>query len=212
MPSNFALQILLGKITNKFNSLIKIRDKKMKLLTSLLIVILIILSGCDQITEINTPPERVINKQLINLPEGSGPIVEAQTYYKEINGANGGEFQKSFSYQKSTGGYVYQFADLDFHPGEFSGTKTFSMTFNTTGAAMEFGPATQFQTGVEYTYKITGLDLTGINPNTLDFVYIDANGNMYQVNYEEITMDASIGMLKVKNARLPHFSRYGFVN
>ena len=184
----------------------------MKLLINFLIVILIILSGCDQVTEINAPPERILNKQLINLPERSGLSVEAQTYFKDINGANGGEFQKSFSYQKSSGGSVYQFADLDFYPGEFPGTKTFSMTFNTDGAAMEFGPATQFQTGVEYTYKITGLDLTGINPNTLDFVYLDANGNMYEVDYEEVTMDASIGMLKVKNAKLPHFSRYGFVN
>jgi hypothetical protein len=184
----------------------------MKLLTIFLLAILIISSGCDQVTEINAPPERVINKQLINLPERSGLSIESQTYYKEINGSNGGEFQKSFYYQKSSGGYVYQFADLDFYPGEFSGTKNFSMTFNTDGAAMEFGPATQFQTGVEYTYKITGLDLTGVNPNTLDFVYIDANGSMYQVEYDDVIMDASIGMLKVINAKLPHFSRYGFVN
>jgi len=61
-------------------------------------------------------------------------------------------------------------------------------------------------------YKITGLDLTGVNPNTLDFVYIDASGNMYTVEYDYVTMDAATGMLKVVNAVLPHFSRYGFVN
>jgi len=77
---------------------------------------------------------------------------------------------------------------------------------------MEFGPAMQFQARVDYTYKITGLDLTGVNPETLDFVYIDANGNMYAVEYDYVTMDASTGMLKVVNAVLPHFSRYGFVN
>ena len=65
---------------------------------------------------------------------------------------------------------------------------------------------------VEYTYKIYGLDLTGVNPNTLDFVYIDAIGNMYAVDYEYVEMDLNTGMLKVKNAILPHFSRYGFVN
>ena len=86
------------------------------------------------------------------------------------------------------------------------------MTFNTGGAVMEFGPAMQFQATVEYTYKITGLDLTGVNPNTLDFVYIDANGNMYSVDYQYVTMNASNGMLMVKDAILPHFSRYGFVN
>ena len=86
------------------------------------------------------------------------------------------------------------------------------MTFNTGGAAMEFGPPMQFQAVVEYTYKITGIDLTGVNPNTLDFVYIDANGNMYSVEYDYVQMDQTTGMLKVVNAVLPHFSRYGFVN
>ncbi|MFI5236883.1 MAG: hypothetical protein ACHQLA_02975 [Ignavibacteriales bacterium] len=56
------------------------------------------------------------------------------------------------------------------------------------------------------------MDLTGVNPATLEFVYIDASGNMYAVDYDYVTMDASTGMLKVVNAVLPHFSRYGFVN
>ena len=86
------------------------------------------------------------------------------------------------------------------------------MTFNSDGAAMELGPSMAFQADVEYTYKIVGVDLTGVNPNTLDFVYIDAIGNMYAVEYDYVTMDVNSGMLKVVNAILPHFSRYGFVN
>ena len=70
----------------------------------------------------------------------------------------------------------------------------------------------QFNVPVDYTLTITGLDLTGVNPNTLDFVYIDVNGNMYSVQKEYVIMDLSNGMLKVKNAKLNHFSRYGFVN
>lgn len=184
----------------------------MKLITSAFLLTLLFISGCDQITEINAPQERVINKQLINLPTPIGLGVESQTYYKNINGAYYGEFQQSYSYQNSTGGTVYQFADLDFFPGAFTGTKNISMTFNTGGAVMDFGPAMQFQARVDYTYKITGLDLTGVNPETLDFVYIDASGNMYTVDYDYVTMDAATGMLKVVNAVLPHFSRYGFVN
>jgi len=184
----------------------------MKLITSALFLTLLFILGCDQITEINAPQERIVNKQLIKLPENVGLGVESQTYTQDINGANGGEFQRTFSYQNSSGGTVYQFGDLDFFPGAFTGTKNISMTFNTGGAAMELGPPTQFQARVDYTYKITGIDLTGVNPNTLEFVYIDANGNMYAVDYDYVTMDASTGMLKVVNAILPHFSRYGFVN
>jgi len=174
-------------------------------------VILFFLLGCDQVAEITAPQERVLNKQLINLPTPKDLSIESQTYYKEINGDTGGEFQKWFAYQTSNG-TISQFCDLDFLPSAFSGIKTISMTFNTNGAAMELGPAMLFQANVEYTYKITGLDLTGVNPSELDFVYIDASGNMYAVQYDYITMDTSTGMLKVVNAILPHFSRYGFVN
>lgn len=183
----------------------------MKLLTSLLFITLVFLLGCDQITEINAPQERIVNKQLITLPEPIGASIESQTYTKDINGYYGGEFQKFYSYQTSSG-QISQFADMDFDPGAFSGTKTISMTFNLDGAAMEFGPSMVFQDDVEYTYVISGLDLSGVNPNTLEFVYIDATGNMYAVEYDYVTMDVATGMLKVKNAILPHFSRYGFVN
>ena len=183
----------------------------MKNLTVFFIAMLIFLLGCDQVTEINAPPEKILNKRLIALPEPIGPAIESQTYYQNINGYYGGEFQKWDSYQTNSG-TIYQFSDLDFLPGAFSGTKTISMTFNHDGAAMELGPPMVFLAEVEYTYKIYGLDLTGVNPNTLDFVYIDASGNMYAVEYDYVTMDATTGMLKVVNAILPHFSRYGFVN
>jgi len=183
----------------------------MKILTSFLFVTLFFLLGCDQITEINAPQEKILNKRLIALPQPIGPSIESQTYTKDINGDYGGEFQKYYSYQSSSG-QISQFADMDFDPGAFSGTKTISMTFNLDGAAMEFGPSMVFQDDVEYTYVISGLDLSGVNPNTLEFVYIDATGNMYVVEYDYVTMDVTTGMLKVKNAVLPHFSRYGFVN
>lgn len=70
----------------------------------------------------------------------------------------------------------------------------------------------QFNIAVKYTLTISGLDLTGINSNTLDFVYVAQDGSITGVVYDSITMDAATGTLKVTNARLNHFSRYGFVN
>ena len=87
-----------------------------------------------------------------------------------------------------------------------------SKTFSTTGAAMIFGPPMQFQEKVTYNYKVSGLDLTGVNPNTVDFVYIDASGNIYPVQHNGVAVNLSSGTLAVYGAELPHFSRYGFVN
>lgn len=188
----------------------------MKHLTIFLFATLLLTLGCEQTTEVNSPvnapQERVLNKQLIALPTPIGLSVETQTYTQDINGSTGDVFQRSYSYQDNSGETIYQSADLEFFSGAFSGTKNISMTFNTGGAAMDLGPSMQFQVDVEYTYKITGLDLTGLDPNTLEFVYIDSNGDMYTVDYDYVDMDASTGMLKVKDAKLNHFSRYGFVN
>jgi hypothetical protein len=184
-----------------------------KLLTFLLFSVLVF-SGCNQESEITSPVDTgpILNKKLISLPLSSGGLtVESQTFTKWINGGNGGVFSADYSYQSGTG-TVNQYSTLEFDAGAFSGWKNISQTFNTGGAAMEFGPSMQFLDDVAYSYKITGVDLSGINPATLDFVYIDANGNMYPVQYESVSMDEATGMLEVVDAEIPHFSRYGFVN
>jgi hypothetical protein len=131
--------------------------------------------------------------------------------YKWIDGEEGGSFYAEYSYQ-SNSGPVDQYSTLVFYENAFDNSKQISQTFNHEGAAMKFGPSMQFQATVKYTYTIYGADLTGLDPNTLDFVYIDANGNMYPVPYESVSMDQNTGMLQVVKAELPHFSRYGFVN
>lgn len=188
----------------------------MKKLLTISLFSFLLFFGCNEETEVISPINTGLDKQLTLIPlpaPSSGLIIETEyTEYKDIHGSNGGEFSADYSYQGGTFGTVTQLSILDFDAGAFQGLKTISQTFNTNGAAVVFGPTMQFQEKVKYTYGIRGLDLTSIDPNTLDFVYIDANGNMYSVDYESITMDVNTGMLKVVDAELPHFSRYGFVN
>jgi len=185
-----------------------------KLLTFLLFSALVFF-GCNQEGEITSPDNIGSSPQLklISLPAPTSELTVEDEYteYMIINGGKGGVFSAGYSYQ-GTNGLVYQISILEFEVGSFYGTKTISQTFSTTGAAMVFGPLMQFQKEVKYTFKVSGLDLTGVNPNTLDFVYIDASGNMYPVEYNYIGMDVISGTLKVAGAQLDHFSRYGFVN
>jgi hypothetical protein len=185
----------------------------MKHIISFLLVALLFLLGCDQVNEINAPQDQILNKQLISLPLPTGLVVEdLHTEYKDINGYYGGWFSEAFSYQGGTTGTVNINSTLHFFANSFTGTKTITQTFNTETAAITFGPSMQFNIPVDYTLIITGADLTGVNPATLDFVFIDANGNMFYVDKDYVIMDLNTGMLKVKNAKLNHFSRYGFVN
>ena len=186
----------------------------MKNLLTLGLFSLLVFFGCNQESDITSPEDTGSYQQyeLIKLPlPSSGAHIESQTQTKVINGEEGGSFYAEFGYQSSTG-MVYQISYLEFEKEAFSGTKTISKTFSTTGAAMVFGPPMQFEADVRYTYKVSGLNLTGVNPKTLDFVYIDASGNIYPVQYNSIAMDLNSGTLAVYGANLPHFSRYGFVN
>jgi len=185
----------------------------MKQFIGFLFVALLLILGCEQVTDVNSPPEQILNKKLIQLPTPIGPGVEDyHTESKDIDGATGGWFSETFSYQGGINGTVNIISTLHFYANSFTGTKTITQTFDTETAAITFGPSMQFNVPVDYTLTITGVDLTGVDPTTLDFVYIDANGNMYAVQKDYVTMDLSNGILKVKNAKLDHFSRYGFVN
>ncbi|MBT8386922.1 MAG: hypothetical protein KJO12_05875 [Ignavibacteria bacterium] len=172
--------------------------------------------GCNQESEITSPVDNSSNQQLklISLPTPSGGLnIETDyTAYKSINGSVGGSFWASYSYNGGPNGMVYMTSGLNFPANSFTGTKNISQTFSSTGAAMVFGPPMQFYTEVYYSLKIGGLDLSGVNPATLDFVYIDANGNMYPCEYAHIAIDIASGVLAVYNVKLSHFSRYGFVN
>jgi len=172
--------------------------------------------GCNQDSEVTSPVNDSSNSQLklISLPTPSGGLnIETDnTAYKSIDGSVGGSFWASYSYKGGQRGMVYMNSGLNFPANSFNGVKKISQTFSSTGASMVFGPPMQFNTTVYYSLKIGGLDLTGVNPETLDFVYIDANGNMHPCEYSSIAIDIASGVLAVYSAELNHFSRYGFVN
>lgn len=175
-----------------------------------------LLFGCNPDANVVSPDDLANNNRqykLIELPkqvQGLG-VETLLTRTKDINGAIGGYFIEQFDYQSTTG-VVSITSRLYFPTNSFSGTVNISQTFNTETASLEFGPPMVFNVAAKYTLTVSGLDLTGVNPSTLDFVYVAQNGSITGVVYDSITMDTATGTLKVTNARLNHFSRYGFVN
>ncbi|HRN25068.1 MAG TPA: hypothetical protein PLH53_02635 [Ignavibacteriaceae bacterium] len=187
----------------------------MKKFITINLIMIALLFGCNPDANVISPDDSTNNKQLklIELPKQvQGLSIETLlTRSKNINGYYGGSFAEQFDYQSTTG-VVSITSQLVFPANAFSGTVTITQTFNTETASLEFGPAMVFNAAAKYTLTVSGMDLTGINPNTLDFVYVAQNGSITGVVYDSITMDVTTGTLKVTNARLNHFSRYGFVN
>ena len=73
-------------------------------------------------------------------------------------------------------------------------------------------PSMVFNKPLIFTITYTGIDLSTINPADVKFAYIAADGSVQYAVNDGIVVDLAIGKLQVINARIPHFSRYGFVN
>ncbi len=94
----------------------------------------------------------------------------------------------------------------------FVGSKYVTMTVNDQFGTTTFSPSGAFSKPVIYNLTIVGLNLSGINPANVKFVYMAPDGNYYVPQYDRLYVDLQPGKLQIENARLPHFSRYGFVN
>jgi hypothetical protein len=94
----------------------------------------------------------------------------------------------------------------------FEGSTFITMSVSDKFGVTTFLPDIHFSKPVIYNLTITGLDLSGIDPATVKFVYMAPDGEYYQAEYDHLNVDPRIGMLQVINAKLPHFSRYGFAN
>ena len=73
-----------------------------------------------------------------------------------------------------------------------------------------FGPSgTQFSPEARFSFWMTGLDLSGIDPATINLFYFDhGTGNWEAVPSDYVYVNSWYGYVKITNARLSHFSRY----
>ena len=185
---------------------------KKLLFTPLLIIALLL--GCNPDVTVTSPYQTGSKSTaaLIKLPAPKTLSVETlNTQSKVINGDAGGVFTEQFSYQSDSGPVTIS-SSLIFPANSFSGNKTITQTFNTETASLDFGPSMSFSAPVKYTLTISGLDLTGISNNSIDFAYIAPDGNIMGVEYDSINIDTATNSIVVANAKLDHFSRYGFIN
>ena len=172
--------------------------------------------GCNQESEILTPIEESSNQEytLISLPTPTGGL-SIETIYSfsmEISGEQGGTFYNNFSYEGGPFGTVTVNSRLLFPANSFSGNEDITKTYNTDYATMEYGPSMSFNEPVLCGLRFYGLDLSGVNPETVRYVYIANDGTIEDVEYESLSINVASGYIWVKNAQLNHFSRYGFVH
>jgi hypothetical protein len=195
------------------------KENEMKKYISIIVLLSLFVIGCSEQPSINSPVNKSTSEpNWVSLPNINGesgmtsmsmPIFQAS---KEIDGKKGGSIKIDERYAGGLYGEIKVKAELSFPSESFVGKKYVTMLLDTQYGSAAFSPRSNFDRDVKYNAEFVGLDLTGININTLDFVYQAEDGSYEYIERSKIEVDLKTGKLKVRDAKLPHFSRYGFVN
>ncbi len=97
---------------------------------------------------------------------------------------------------------------LLFPRGSFEGRETITVSLDANNASLEFGPELSLDPAARLTIKFKGLDIK--EGDNVDFEFLDLLGNVSVVAYDRIIVNYEKGWAIVINARIDHFSRYGF--
>jgi len=176
--------------------------------------------GCGEQSSMLAPDNKFSTSEpnWISLPNMNGesgmsvmsmPIFQAS---KEIDGKTGGKIRIDEKYLGGPLGEVKVKAELEFPKDAFVGSKNITMILDTQFGLATFSPHAYFDKDAIYNVEFIGLDLTGLDSKNVGFVYQAEDGSYEYIDYSKIEVDLKNGKLKVRDAKLPHFSRYGFVN
>ena len=104
--------------------------------------------------------------------------------------------------------------NLTFAPGAFEGVQDITVATDFNDASFSFYPHMVFDNSkVTLNANYTGVNLTNLNLFDLpkiDFYYLGDDGSKELIKNNGTKIDLSSGSIGVKNAKLPHFSRYGW--
>lgn len=147
---------------------------------------------------------------LIKIP-GSGGLGSEGTNTFTFN-VNGWEGAYQTMYLNFPNSNATVSANYTFPRNVFSGQKTIAITFNNDYASASYSPSPlAFAYPVNANITYSNLNLNGINPSTVKFVYMLPNGGYEPVACDRVDVVLSSGTIKVVNAKLNHFSRYGLI-
>ena len=152
----------------------------MKKYIIILLMLGLYLAGCsDESTVSSVPISNQTSYKLIKLPAATG--LQVNNIYsdsKQIDGSVGGTLSLNGSYSGGPFGTVTVTSTLVFPAWSFSGTKTISMTADDEYCASSFQPGMSFWKSGIYNITYTGVNLTGVNPSTVKFVYLKNDGSL----------------------------------
>lgn len=192
-------------------------ELKMKRLFILFVAAAFVWVGCSDESGIVNPEKPSKNYEWLTISKDHAGLgvenVVSNELYAEIDGNSGGKVKFDFNFQDLGGQDIQVKGKLKVKKNSYEGTLNLSMLFNDGDPSVFLSPSgLEFNKDLELTLKYKNLDLSGVNPgDEIQFAYIDASGQTVIAQYQQLKVKLNKGKLVVKKAKIPHFSRFGFV-
>ncbi|MDH3267566.1 MAG: hypothetical protein OEM46_01810, partial [Ignavibacteria bacterium] len=193
----------------------------MKNILTILLVAIVLLFGCDTSSDLSiNSSENNFSKSSICLPvfdeiplPNKSPLWQDSifTMSQIIDGSVGGRMIMEKYYIAEDGDSVLMKADLRIPPAAFEGIKTITMTVDKKYAAVHFSPKMIFADTLRLFQSFEGLHLENYASGTIDYVFINDDGSIELIKKNGVQVVVPQGIVRVQNAKLLHFSRYGWI-
>ncbi|MBT8378907.1 MAG: hypothetical protein KJN64_06740 [Ignavibacteria bacterium] len=133
---------------------------------------------------------------------------------KLINGETGDELILNQTFIDSSGREIVIYARLRVLENSFPGSTTISMIPNVEDLSIKLLPDMNFNRSVRLDLSFSGINLEEFGyttTGTYDFAFFAVNGDVELIDSDISHANLSQNEIKVLNAKLNHFSRYGWI-
>jgi hypothetical protein len=171
----------------------------------LLILLGIAFLGCNENTDNN-----IVSTQANIEKETSSNYYVSEL----IDGEIGGWVTINDYYINTQGEQITLYLRLRILPGSYQGIKNIEMILNPEDASIQLYPEMTFTRDLRMDLWYKGIDLQAMgyaSSGNVDFVYFVDNGDIEIIENSKSSVDLSKNKIEVRNAKLSHFSRYGWV-
>ena len=185
------------------------------------IVILVFTTwGCSDtstITEVKDMPNSSVTQNVttepnwIQLPEPKYPTLSKTFEKTKLIKADSDCFIQIYEeYEDVNGNQIIVAARIVFSAGTLDEDTEITMKLNDRSGVLTFTPHMNFNNNAILSMFAKNPKLVGIDEDDISFHYLSSDGTYESVDVNKLKINGEKGQLRLLEAELPHFSRYGF--
>jgi hypothetical protein len=180
----------------------------MKKILILSAVISLLLAGCMTDNMVTDNPVTQNNQKFtwLQVSDNSMHVEGEKVIAKVINGNSGGRIVIN-----ELIGNIGISGSLTIPAGAYPGNQNISVSINDSWLYQVYNPSPfLFRNPLILDLKYTNVNLAGIDRDKVGFYFLSENGTYYKASYDSLIFELETGTIGIVNAKIPHFSRWGW--